>query len=152
MFLMEELKLLALYVPEFDKMNEQVSSVSVGWHLEHSLKVINVVVENLKQSDPLEYRRRINLSWIYIVLRGGIPRGRGKSPKIVKPEGVISRDRLKANLLKCQHQIELLESFHNNCHFAHPYFGILNVKSTKKFLKIHTRHHLSIISDVLKEN
>jgi len=92
MFVSEELERLARYFPELDKMNVQVSSVPVGWHLEHSFKVIIAVVKNLSQSDPHSYRRRINLSWIYIILRDGIPRGRGRSPKIAQPEGVINQD------------------------------------------------------------
>lgn len=34
--------------------------------------------------------------------------------------------------------------------FKHPYFGNLNVKDAIKMLKLHTRHHIDIINDIIK--
>ena len=43
-------------IPFFEKKNLKVSAVNVGWHLDHSLKVINSASDALKQSDPKNYK------------------------------------------------------------------------------------------------
>ena len=50
---------------------------------------------------------------------------------------------------KAQQNLRLLAGLPSGAHFTHPYFGVLNKSHTTKFLTLHTRHHLSIISDIL---
>jgi hypothetical protein len=56
---------------------------------------------------------------------------------------------LKDSIAKAKENIASLASAQKNHYFEHPYFGKLNLKPTIKFLKIHTKHHLKIINDIL---
>ena len=47
-------------ISSFDKVNLAVSSVSVGWHIEHSLKTIDQIVTACKKSNPVNYKWRFN--------------------------------------------------------------------------------------------
>jgi hypothetical protein len=78
-----------------------------------------------------------------------IPRGKAKAPKVVQPEGDITRESLQLHLEKVHQNLENWENLDPNCYFFHPYFGNLNKKATEKFLKLHTLHHLHIIEDIL---
>jgi hypothetical protein len=77
-----------------------------------------------------------------------IPRGKARAPKVVQPEGYISKESLQMHLDKVYQNIENWEALHENCYFFHPYFGNLNKKATEKFLALHTKHHLKIIEDI----
>jgi len=46
--------------------------------------------------------------------------------------------------------IKDLETLDPKSNFKHPLFGRLNLKQTRFFLIIHTKHHLKIIEDILK--
>ena len=148
MFLDRELQDLESYIPRTNDINTQVSRVSVGWHLDHSLIVINAIIRVLKESEPRAYRWRPNLGRWFIFLMGSIPRGRGVSPKSVLPDE-ITESGLYYKLQACKDSVTFLEELDPRCHFTHPYFGTMNLNNTKRFLKIHTRHHLRIIHDIL---
>ena len=134
-----------------ERMNPTVSNSSVGWHIAHSLKTIDLIVTACKTSDPSKYQWKFNLNRFLIldVLRK-IPRGKAKAPKVVQPEGEITRESLQLHLEKVHQNLENWENLDPNCYFFHPYFGHLHKKATEKFLKLHTLHHLQIIEDILK--
>ena len=46
------LEKLYSYIPEADMLISAVSSVNVGWHIEHSLLVISKIIETVVNSDP----------------------------------------------------------------------------------------------------
>ena len=134
----------------FDKLNTKISLSTVGWHIEHSLKVVVQITEALEKSNPNDYKWRFN-TWRTIVLTSGkIPRGRGKAPKTVIPEGELNMEMLKLTIEKSKLSIKKIDNLSENNYFKHPYFGNLNVKPTKKFLSIHTNHHLKIIKAIIK--
>jgi len=66
MHLQKELHQLEDYINYFEKNNPAISSKNVGWHLDHSLKVINSVVNALKKSDPSTYKWNFNLVRAYV--------------------------------------------------------------------------------------
>ncbi|MEO0902674.1 MAG: hypothetical protein AAFY00_11940, partial [Bacteroidota bacterium] len=45
---------------------------------------------------------------------------------------------------------KMIEGLSEDAHFEHPNFDVINKGQTKRFLKIHTGHHLKIIKDILK--
>ncbi|MGC6431952.1 MAG: hypothetical protein ACON5F_12980 [Jejuia sp.] len=43
------------FIPKFEITNSKVSKVSVGWQLDHALKVLNGVMKTLMNSNPDNY-------------------------------------------------------------------------------------------------
>jgi hypothetical protein len=135
----------------FDKVNIAVSSGSIGWHIAHSLKTIDQIVTACKNSNPTEYQWHFNFKrFLFLSIAKKFPRGKARAPKIVRPEDDISQETLTLSLKNVRENLRNWDSFDKNKHFPHPYFGVLNKKETENFLKLHTKHHLMIIKDVLK--
>ncbi len=130
--------------------NLSVSNSSVGWQIEHSLLTIKLITEQLKKSDPNQYKWTFNIGRILILTMQKIPRGKAQAPKIVVPKEDITTESLKATVRQTRESIQVLNTLHKNHYFVHPYFGKLNVQQTICFLHTHTKHHLAIIRDILK--
>ena len=126
-----------------------VSKAIVGWHIEHSLLVIGKTIKALENSDPQDYKWTFNLSRFYIYTINKIPRGKGRTPEVVQPQGEILKDSLKVNVELARAKVKNFINLHPKQNFQHPIFGRLDVRSTKKFLRLHTKHHLDIIGDIL---
>jgi hypothetical protein len=145
------LVILSSKINDLDRKNTNVSKSSVGWQIEHSLKTIDLIITACKKSDPSVYQWKFKLNRFLILdVLHKIPRGKAKAPKVVQPEGDISKETLQMHLEKVQQNLEKWETLHENCYFFHPYFGNLNKKATEKFLVLHTNHHLKIIEEILK--
>ncbi|WP_396143424.1 DUF1569 domain-containing protein [Flavobacterium sp.] len=143
------LVILSSKINDFERKNIDVSKSSVGWHLEHSLKTIDQIITACKKSDPSTYQWKFKLNRFLIMdVLQKIPRGKAKAPKVVQPEGDISKESLQMHLDKVYQNLENWEDVHENCCFFHPFFGNLNKKATEKFLVLHTNHHLKIIEDI----
>mgnify|MGYP001350909674 FL=1 len=91
----KELCFIEEYLLFMDKEDLNVSKANIGWHIDHSLKVINSVSEVLKNSDPYQYKKKFNLLRIFIFILGYFPRGKAKSPKKVLPPEIILREDLE---------------------------------------------------------
>lgn len=130
--------------------NKKVSSKGVDWHIDHSLKVFNNVVFSLKKSNPADFKWKFNFLRSYILCSGKIPRGKAKAPKAVNNLNTISIDELNQQLIEAKKYVLELPNLHKKSNFNHPYFGVLNLRMTILFLEIHTRHHIKIIDDILK--
>ncbi|MFD2561623.1 DUF1569 domain-containing protein [Aquimarina rubra] len=140
------------YLIQFrDRVNTKVSKVPIAWHLDHSLKVINRIHDVLKSSDPTVYEKRFNLARRFSFAFGYIPRGKGKSPGSVLPPDDIQTEDILSQLEIARENIADFKSFDADVNFIHPVFGQLNKKQAKQFLKIHTKHHLKIIQDILRK-
>jgi hypothetical protein len=132
--------------------NLAISGGSVGWHIEHSLKTIDQIVTACKNSNPSNYEWRFNFNrFLILTIAKKIPRGKAKAPKIVRPEGEISPEKLGLSLSKVKENLMDWKDLDKNTHFPHPFFGILNKKETENFLALHTKHHLMIIDDILNK-
>jgi hypothetical protein len=143
------LTVLASKFDDYNRMNTVVSKSSVGWHLEHSLKTIDQIITACKKSDPSTYQWKFKLNRFLILdVLQKIPRGKAKAPKVVQPEGAISKESLQMHLDKVYQNLQNWEALPENCYFFHPYFGNLNKKATEKFLALHANHHLKIIEDI----
>ncbi len=138
------------HIPNLDKTNSKVSNSTVGWQIDHSLLVINSIVEQLEISNPNEFQPKWNFPKFMVFTTGKIPRGKAKAPKVVIPTQVATQEELKDKLETAKNNILKLNSFSENSFFKHPFFKDLNVKQTEKFLVIHTKHHLKIIQDILR--
>ncbi len=135
--------------PQFEKQHTSISMGSVGWHCEHSLRVIISVLESLEKANPKEYQWAFNWKRTFILFKGKIPRGKAKSPKYVLPLGEITYQKLEKLLAETKTRISQFDELPPNAFFKHPFFGFLNKKATARFLYIHTKHHLDIVKDIL---
>ena len=76
---------LESYIANYEKVNLAVSQSSIGWHIDHSLMVINGIIDQLKKSNPEQYKWQFNWIRIFIQIINKIPRGKAKAPKVVQP-------------------------------------------------------------------
>jgi len=148
--LKKEFSLINAYLEQGDTLNKKVSKSPVIWHLAHSVKVINSISKALKTSNPDDYKPRFNLVGTIVLTAGSIPRGRGKAPKKSQPGDIINVEELKNYIEVAKQEFSNLKKLDPKSHFSHPYFGQLNLKKSKRFIKIHTRHHLKIIKDIIQ--
>lgn len=137
-------------IPLWDKLDLSVSASPVGWHIEHSLLVIKRIIKAVESSDPANYKWKFNLNRNYVFTFRKIPRGKGKAPKSVTPAGLIEPTTLAKELEAVRATIPALDSLQPDHYFDHPYFGMLNLKAARKFLVLHTKHHLAIINDIIQ--
>jgi len=150
-FLSNQLKEIESHINHRDQLNPEVSQVNVAWHLDHMLKVINGIYKALDQSDSELYKTDINVKRSVLFTLGRIPRGRGKSPKSVFPPEKIISEHIYTQLDQSKINLLALDSLDKNKYFKHAVFGTLNNDKAKKFIKIHTNHHLRIVRDILSK-
>ncbi len=136
------------HIPDFEKTNPVVSQSTIGWQIDHSLLVINLVVTELKNSKPENYKWKFNKIRLLIQITNTIPRGKVRVPKAVKPNDVTTIEDLKGKLEISKKNIAALNSLPAKSYFTHPFFGDLKLKSAIWFLKLHTKHHLKIIEEI----
>lgn len=149
---------LNTYLEQFEKKikfntleNSKISIASVGWHIDHSLKVIIGVSSFLKTSNPGDYQWKFN-KWRFIVFAlGSIPRGKAKAPKGVQSYEKITLEELEKQLETVKKLLEEIKTLPKKANFKHPYFDLLDLKQTIRFLELHTKHHLKIVDDILKK-
>jgi hypothetical protein len=138
-------------IPFMESINPKISAVSAGWHIDHSLKVIITVCKSILKSDGNHYQWKLNWKRSFVFFINKIPRGAGKAPKSVQsPEQIVKED-LWDQLNEGKKQFEKLKELQATQYIQHPVFGNLNAKQTKKFLELHTAHHLKIINEILKK-
>ena len=137
-------------IAKMDVRNETVSKSAVGWHIEHALLTLHLIIHAVKNSDPKQYAWKFNFWKTIVFALNKIPRGKAKAPKVVQPKEDFTIDTLRTRLHTVKDSLNELSIAHPDKYFDHPYFGKLNVKPTIKFLGIHTKHHLKIIGDILK--
>lgn len=132
-----------------ESINEAISKSSVGWHIEHTLLAINLIIDQLKKSDPNDYKWEFSFTRILVFTINKIPRGRAQSPKSVIPKNNFTAETLKKHAEIAKEKLKELQVLHQNNYFEHPFFGKLNLTPAKRFLNIHTKHHIAIINDII---
>ncbi|MEH0154964.1 hypothetical protein V6R21_12535 [Limibacter armeniacum] len=136
-------------IPKAGKLNEKVSRSEVGWHVDHSLKVLNNICLELKKSSPEDYKPSFSFKKLLVLTLGKIPRGIAKAPKGVRPPMEIKEEELYIQLENAKSLLDEIKRLPEKSNFEHPYFGRLDLKTSIKFMRIHTEHHLKIIRDIL---
>ncbi|MEM9078934.1 MAG: DUF1569 domain-containing protein [Bacteroidota bacterium] len=149
-FMDDQVALLESYIVQRDAYNPKVSKADVAWHLDHSLKTINRICNTLEKSNPKEFKSNFNFARIFIFAWGDFPRGVAKAPRAVRPPEEIVTEDLYSQLEEVKANLKMIEDLSEDAHFEHPNFDVINKGQTKRFLKIHTGHHLKIIKDILK--
>ena len=133
-----------------EALNENVSQANVGWHIEHSLLVLDNTIKYIALSDPKDYKWSFNFLRIYVMTMKSFPRGKAKAPKSVRPETQATTSDLLAHIASTRTKVKKLNTLSKDQFMVHPFFGNLKLKKTIKFLGIHTNHHLKIIDDIIK--
>jgi len=148
--LQQQIEELATYLPQKDQKNEAVSRSTVGWQLDHILRVIVGIAQEIKKSKPEDYHWKFNFKRLVILGSGYIPRGNAKAPKVVRSEkDIFEASEIESLINKAKEEIQSLPALPAKANFEHPYFGLLTKKQTIRFLEVHTNHHLKIIRDIL---
>lgn len=138
-------------IKNFETVNSTVSNASIGWHVDHCLIIFSRVLSALEKSNPEEYKPKFNWKRTLVFATNTISRGKIKAPSIALPEGNTSEKSLHEQLEKVKTKLATIHNLPKNSFFPHPFLDDLNVKQTKKFLVLHTTHHLKIIRDILKK-
>ncbi|GGZ85410.1 DUF1569 domain-containing protein [Algibacter mikhailovii] len=138
-------------IPFYKRSNKSISKSSIGWQLDHALKVVNRVTAILIKTKPERYKKELNIARVISFALCYIPRGRAKAPRVVIPPDVITREDLISQLNEARAQIKIAEQLPEKSHFIHHVFGMLSKKQTLRFLEIHTKHHLKIVNDILNK-
>lgn len=147
-FLADQLQEIESLIPKRAQAKPTVSKVDISWHLVHMLKVINGIYDALYHSDPKQYKADINVTRTVIFTIGVIPRGRGKAPKSVRPTDNVSTEEIYKLLKLAGKNLLALNTLEKDQFFKHYIFGMLNRDKAKRFIEIHTNHHLKIARDI----
>ena len=142
---------LERFIPESNTTNKDVSAATVGWHIEHILLVLDAVAGALLKSNPGKYKWSFNVKKMYVLTFGKLPRGKIKAPTVVQPAS-FNIDSLQQHLSETRKKVQSLETIKNNHFFTHPFLGDIKLPAAKKFMYIHTRHHIHIIDDIVNAN
>lgn len=148
--LQDYLNELEAKISKQENYNNCISKSNVGWHIEHILLTINMIIVEIQKSNPKNYKWSFKLPRILVFTMNKIPRGRAKSPEVVVPK-TYDELTLIEHLKITKFKITELENIISDKYFNHPFFGNLKLDKTIKFLKIHTNHHLEIINDIIKK-
>ncbi len=145
-----QLRKIESLLPEIDKEHLQVSKASVGWHLEHSLLILNGSLKGLTITNPENYKPKFSIKKFVFLNFGLIPRGKIKSPKQFFPLETPSKESIEKLLNLAKERLEAVKNLPEKSYITHPFLGDFDKKNTLKFLALHTNHHLKIVGDILK--
>ncbi len=126
-----------------------VSKWSVGMHVHHCCLAMIGVCLAISASTPPPPPGRFSLISALIFLTGRIPRGRGRSPDAVVPKQDVTPAELLTLLDEAERRLNDVSQLDAGTWFKHFAFGVLDRDKTAKFIRIHNRHHLRIISDIM---
>jgi len=127
-----------------------VSRWSVGMHVHHcSLAMTNIGRGLAKSTPPVPPGRR-SLPRLLVFTLGRIPRGRAKNPPAVAPTPAIPVAELLALLDESAKHLEGTASLSPDTWITHPMLGPLRRDDALRFVRIHNRHHLKLVGDILK--
>ena len=152
MFDIQTLNKLNNYIPRCSVKNEKVSKWSVGMQIEHCLLGTTGICSVIVNSKPYTGKIKKGFWRRLIFLTGIIPRGRGKSPNAVIPNDQISESELRELLAEASLSAQKAAESDCDCWWKHFAFGVMKRDEALKFVEIHNKHHLKLISDILSNN
>ena len=144
-----EVSALEQHITNHHLANLKISKGAIGWHIDHSLKVINNVSLALKRSDPETYKNNFTFLGKLFFALGFFPRGKAKAPQLVRPPEIILKTDLLSQLDLGKTNINAISNADKNAYFKHPLFGHINSTRVYRFLAMHTHHHIKIINDIM---
>ncbi len=145
-----QLQKIESLIPKINVKNETISKASVGWHLEHSLLILNSSLKGLTMSNPTDYHPKFSFKKFVFLNFGLIPRGKIKAPKQFFPLETPTEESVLKLVNLAKERLAMTENLPEKSFITHPFLGDFDKKTTWKFLGLHTNHHLKIIDDILK--
>ncbi len=142
---------LAEAVGRAEAADPAVSSWSVGEHIHHCCLSMIGISKSLQKSTPPATRAKPTVARAAVLYFGFIPRGRAKSPSFVVPKPSVPQSELFALLDTSTQLVGMASSLDRATWFTHPFLGPMNRDQALKFVLVHNRHHLKIVSDILKQ-
>lgn len=140
----------ASYIPSAHKTNPAISAVPVSWHIEHVLIATMAITDQLSKSDPSNYKWQFNKNRLLVFGLNKIPRGKAKAPAAVIPKDNTSIERMNKLVELTRDKINTIDKLDRRSNVKHPNLGLLNVSGAMRFVKIHLKHHLKIIEDIIR--
>jgi hypothetical protein len=125
------------------------SQWSVGMHVHHCCLAMIGTCRALDKSEPPPPPSRPPVIRMVVFTTGRIIRGRARSPERVLPRTDISPAELKSLVEEAERQVAAAGNLEPGRWFKHFMFGVLKRDDALKFLRIHNRHHLRIVSDIV---
>lgn len=147
----DQLQKIESLLPKIDVTNNQVSKASVGWHLEHSLLILNSSLKGLTMTDPKDYNPKFSLKKFVFLNFGLIPRGKIRAPKQFIPLEVPTQESILKLMNLAKERLEATKNLPAQSFITHPFLGDFDKKTTLRFLWLHTNHHLKIVDDILRK-
>ncbi len=126
-----------------------VSEWSIGMHVHHCCLAMIKICQSLVASTPPTPRSRFSFLTALVFSSGRLPRGRGRSPDAVLPKQDVPPAELRTLLDRSERMLTEVHDLDRRTWFRHFAFGVLDRDKTLRFILIHNRHHLRIISDIM---
>jgi hypothetical protein len=136
-------------VPHRDVRAPTVSQWSVGMHIHHCALAMRLVATEVLRCETPPPRWSANPVRTLILLTGRVPRGRAEAPAAVRPSVDLSEGLLGPALSEAAQLVRRLPDAPQEAWFRHFALGVIRRRSVPRFLEVHNRHHLRIISDIL---
>lgn len=140
-----------------------VSSWSVAQQVDHTLRAARSMLaaagslapEGAASAEARAARARLNMPGRMVLWLGRIPRGRGRAPPEVLPGDDPTREASGALLVEVRTRLEaLVPRLQDLAHWPgalpHPALGRFAARHWMRFARIHTRHHLALVDDILR--
>jgi hypothetical protein len=140
---------LRAMVTHADVSAPSVSQWNVGMHVHHcGLAMMNIGRGLAKSTSPVPPERR-SVPRLIVFTLGRIPRGRARNSAASAPTPSIPPEELLSLLDQSAKAVEAAKNLGRDAWITHPIFGPLRRDDALKFVRIHNRHHLKIVSDIL---
>lgn len=118
-------------------------------HVHHCCLVMASIVNGLEKSTPPAPRTVPPVARLAVFTTGKIPRGRAKtSPRGIPPPSG-TREELLALIDESVKHLNHAATLAPDTWITHPILGPLRRDDALKFIRIHNRHHLRIVADIL---
>ena len=137
------------HIPRWAVKNEKVSKWTVGMQIEHCLLGTRGICSALANSKPHTGKIKKGFLRRIIFLTGTIPRGRGRAPSAAIPNEQTTEAGLRELLAEASLSAQKAAESNGDCCWKHFAFGVMKRDDALRFVEIHNRHHLKIISDIL---
>lgn len=126
-----------------------ISEWTIGMHVHHCCLATVGFCRSLIASTPPAPRSRFSFVSTVILTSGRIPRGRGRTPDAGRPRQGVSSTELLTLLEQSERFLAQVTDLDPKAWCRHPVFGVFDRDKTLRFILVHNRHHLRIISDIV---